>query len=59
MPSFADTALSLGYDDLDNVYQDAVLFQQGRETEITEAEPGDEFEVPFALNFNMNFGQLG
>jgi hypothetical protein len=51
MPSFADTALSLGYDDLDDVDQDAVLLQQGGETEITEVEPGNEFEVPFALDF--------
>jgi hypothetical protein len=51
MPSFADTALSLGYDDLDDLDQDAVLFQQGRDTEIMEVEPGDEFEVPFDLDF--------
>jgi hypothetical protein len=31
--------------------QDAALFQQGRETEITEVEPGDEFEVPFDFDF--------
>lgn len=31
--------------------QDAVLFQQGCETEISEVEPGDEFEVPLDVDF--------
>ena len=54
MPSFADTAQSMGFEDLDDVDQDAVLFQQGCETEIIEVEPGDEFDIPF----NSDFGDV-
>ena len=51
MPSFAETAQSLGFDDLDDADQDAVLFQQGCEMEIIEVEPGDEFDIPFDSDF--------
>ena len=51
MPPFADTAKDLGFQDLGDVDEDAVLHQQGYDMDIVEVEPGEEFEVPKNSDF--------
>ena len=45
-PTIDNLREELGYDDYDDVDEDALLFQQGYEGDIITVEDGEKFEIP-------------
>ena len=45
-PTFDNIREDLGYDEFEDVDEDAIMFQQGYDGDIMEVEDGESFEIP-------------